>query len=206
MLAEDSAPCADNALEGESRVLVRLRAGEAGAYEQLVRNYVGRLMAVAHRILGNEADAADAVQDAFLALFRSLEGFRGNCRISTWLHRVVTNAALMQLRSRARKPECSVEDLVPVYFEDGHRIDPRPAWHESPDEGLLREESRRMVQENISRLPEDSRNVLLLRDIQQVGTAEAAEQLDVSEAAVKTRLHRARQALRKLLEEELIHA
>ena len=109
----------------------------------------------------------------------------------------------MRLRSRVRKPECNVEDLLPAFYQDGHRIDPRPAWRESPDEVLLREESRRMVHEKISRLPEDSRNVLLLRDIQQVSTAEAAEQLDVSEAVIKTRLHRARQALRKLLEEEL---
>ncbi len=205
MSAEDSASRAETALEDKTRVLARLRAGEAQAYEELVRAYAGRLMAVAQRILENEADAADAVQDAFLALLRSLEGFRGNCRISTWLHRVVTNAALMRLRSRVRKPECNVEDLLPAFYQDGHRIDPRPAWRESPDEVLLREESRRMVHEKISRLPEDSRNVLLLRDIQQVSTAEAAEHLDLPEAVVKTRLHRARQALRQLLEEEFIH-
>ena len=206
MSAEDSASRAETALEDKTRVLARLRAGEAQAYEELVRAHVGRLMAVAQRILENEADAADAVQDAFLALFRSLEGFRGHCRIATWLHRVVTNAALMRLRSRVRKPECSVEDLLPTFYQDGHRIDPRAAWRESPNEVLLREESRRMVHEKISRLPEDSRNVLLLRDIQQVSTAEAAEQLDVSKAVVRTRLHRARQALRQLLEEELVHA
>ena len=206
MPAEGSAPHSETALENEARMLAQLRAGESQAYEKLVRTYASRLMAVAQRILENEADAADAVQDAVLALFRSLEGFRGHSRISTWLHRVVTNTALMRLRARVRKPECSVENLLPAYYEDGHRIDPRPAWRESPDEVLQREESRRMVHEKISRLPEDSRNVLLLRDIQQLSTAEAAKQLDVSETVVKTRLHRARQSLRKLLEEEFVHA
>ncbi len=202
----DPTPRADLAPQDEASLLARLRAGEDQAYKELVRIHTGHLMAVADRILENEADAADAVQDAFLALFKSLEGFRGHCRVSTWLHRVVTNAALMRLRSRLRKPECSLEDLLPMYYQNGHRIDPRPAWREGPGEVLLREESRRMVREKISQLPEDSRNVLLLRDIQQISTAEAAEQLDVSEAVVKTRLHRARQALRKLLEEELLHA
>ncbi len=206
MSAEDSVSSDETALDDDTSILVRLRAGENQAYEKIVRTYAGQLMAVAQRILRNEADASDAVQDTFLALFKSIEGFRGNCRISTWLHRVVTNAALMKLRSKVRKPQCSVEDLLPVYYQEGHRLDPRPAWHESPDEVLLREESHRMVHEKISQLPEDSRNVILLRDIQEVSTAEAAAHLDVSEAVIKTRLHRARQALRRLLEQELGHA
>ena len=161
MSDEGLSSCSETALEDETHFLVRLRAGESQAYEELVRSYAGRLMVAAQRILENEADAADAVQDAFLAFFKSLEEFRGHCRISTWLHRVVTNAALMRLRSRVRKPECSVEDLLPAYYQDGHRIDPRRAWRETPDELLLRDESCRMVHEKISRLPEDSRNVLL---------------------------------------------
>ncbi len=206
MSGEDSGPRAAMALEDEARILTRLREGDAHAYEELVRAYAGRLMAVADRILQNEADAADAVQDAFLSLFKSLDGFRGCSRLSTWLHRVVTNAALMRLRSRNRKRECRLDDLLPAYYQDGHRIDPAPSWEVSPDEILLSRESRGMVHENISRLPEDSRNVVLLRDIQRVSTAEAADQLGVSESVVKTRLHRARQALRKLLEEDLCHA
>ena len=206
MSAGNSGPNAEMAVQNETRVLARLRAGDGRAFEDLVRTHAGRLLVVAMRILQNEADAADAVQDAFLAMFKKLDGFGGRSRISTWLHRVVTNAALMRLRSRSRKRERSLEDLLPAYYQDGHRINPTPAWRESPDEVLSAKESRGMVHEKISRLSEDSRNVLLLRDIQQVSTVEAADQLGVSEAVVKTRLHRARQALRKLLEEELVHA
>ncbi len=192
----------EQALDEDARLLVRLRTGDTEAYDEFVRAHAGSALAVARRILDNEADAADALQDAFLAFFQSLDGFRGDARVSTWLHRIVANAALMKLRSRRRKPERSMDDLLPRYYEDGHRIDPRHAWTTPPDVLLQRRETRRLVLEKISQLPENHRNVLLLRDIQGLSTAATAAQLAESEGAVKTRLHRARQALRRLLEEE----
>ena len=84
------------------------------AFEQVVRAYGGRLLAVARRIVGSEEDARDVVQDAFLNAFRSLDRFEGNAKLSTWLHRIVVNAALMKLRTRKRKPEQSIETLLPV--------------------------------------------------------------------------------------------
>jgi RNA polymerase sigma-70 factor (ECF subfamily) len=148
------------------QLLARLRAREPAAFEQLVRLYSGRLLAVARRFLNNEEDARDAVQDAFLSAFRSVDRFEGSAQIATWLHRIVVNASLMKLRRRQRKPERSIEDLLPKFQADGHHVDPVVAWGPSPGELLQSEETRRQVREAIERLPENYRTVLLLRDIE----------------------------------------
>src|SRR5215510_12491477 len=90
--------------QGEPKLLERLLAGDEQAYEELVRTYGGRMLAVARRFLPVEEDARDAVQDAFLSAFRSISSFEGHAQLSTWLHRIVVNAALMKLRTRRRKP------------------------------------------------------------------------------------------------------
>ena len=184
----------------EAAFLARLRAGDGLAFEQLVRAYSGRLLAVARRFLHNEEDARDALQEAFLSAFRALDSFEADARISTWLHRIAINAALMKLRSRRRKPEESIDDLLPTFLEDGHRANPGPAWKEPAEVTLQRQETRTLVRECIDRLPETYRMVLLLRDIEELDTEETAQLLNVSPNAVKIRLHRARQALRTLLD------
>jgi RNA polymerase sigma-70 factor, ECF subfamily len=187
----------------EQELLARLRAGSEAAYEELVRSQGGRLLAVARRLLANEEDARDAVQDAFLAAFRSLDRFEGSSRVSTWLHRIVVNAALMKLRSRRRKPEKSIEDLLPRFLDDGHMAEPAVEWRPDAEAQLERRELRELVLRQIQTLPEGYRNVLLLRDIEGFDTGQAAEAMGISPNAVKTRLHRARQALRGLLEPHL---
>ncbi len=186
--------------------MVGLRKGDHDAFDSFVRLFAPRAMRIARRVLQNEADAADAVQDAFISAMSSIRQFRADCQLATWFQRVVTNAALMKLRSKLRKDIRSIDELAPAFYADGHRIGPKPAWAQTPDEILERSERCRMVHERISQLPEDSRNVVLLRDIQQESTAETARQLGVSESVVKTRLHRARQALRSMIEEELVVA
>jgi RNA polymerase sigma-70 factor (ECF subfamily) len=192
---DDAAPDAD-----EESLLARLRAGENAAFEQLIRAYGGRLLAVARRFLPVEEDARDAVQEAFTSAFRSIESFEGNARLSTWLHRIVVNAALMKLRTRRRKPEQSIEDLLPGFLENGHLERPASPWRKDALEGLEREALRALLNEKIQMLPERYRNVLLLRDIEELDTQETAKLMGISEGAVKTRLHRARLALRELLE------
>lgn len=179
----------------------RLRAGEPEAYEELVRANTGRLLAVARRMLRNEEDAREVVQEAFLSAFRSIERFEGGARLSTWLHRIAVNAALMRLRSRRRKPEDSIEDLLPRFREDGHFASLPAPWRDPSGESAAgRRELRGRVRESIDRLPERYRTVILLRDIEELDTAEVARMLELSPNAVKTRLHRARQALRNLLD------
>jgi RNA polymerase sigma-70 factor (ECF subfamily) len=181
----------------------RLRAGEDAAYEELVRTYGGRLLAVARRFLPSEDDARDALQDAFLNAFRSIERFEGNAKLSTWLHRIVVNACLMKLRTRRRKPETSIEDLLPTWQEDGHPERQPSTWRTDALESLQRSELQALVLEKIQLLPDGYRNVLMLRDIEDLDTEETAEAMGISQGAVKTRLHRARQALRELLEPHL---
>jgi RNA polymerase sigma-70 factor (ECF subfamily) len=175
-----------------------LRAGEAAAFEELVRAETGRLLAVTRRILPTEEDARDAVQDAFLFAFRSLDRFQGHARLSTWLHRIAVNAALMRLRTRRRKHEESLEPLLPTYLDDGHHAERFAQW-DDPVEKIEQAENKALVRRLIGELPDAYRTVLLLRDIEGLDTEETAKVLDTTPNAVKVRLHRARQALRTLL-------
>jgi len=187
----------------ETDLLARLRAGDEAAFSDLMHAYGGRLLAVARRMLRSEEDARDAVQDAFLSAFRALESFQGDSRLSTWLHRIVVNACLMKLRTRRRKPEEPIDDLLPGFLEDGHQADPARPWRETGDELLERSQTRTLVRECIDQLPESYRTVLVLRDVEELDTEETARLLEITPSAVKTRLHRARQALRTLLDPHL---
>jgi RNA polymerase sigma-70 factor (ECF subfamily) len=157
------------------------------------------MLVVARRLLGNEEDARDAVQDAFLNAFRSLDRFEGGSLLSTWLHRIIVNVSLMKLRTRRRRPEESLDHLLPAFLDDGHFVDRFESGSEPADVRLARQEEQAAVRAAIDRLPEQHRTVLLLRDIEGLETAEVAGQLGISANAVKLRLHRARQALRTLL-------
>jgi RNA polymerase sigma-70 factor (ECF subfamily) len=189
----------------ESAMIARLRAGDERAFESLVREHSGRLYAVAFRLLRHEDDARDAVQDAFMQACRAIGGFNGQSQLSTWLHRIVTNAALMKLRSRKRRPEESIEAMLPRFAEDGHRVTAGEQSWDSPVEELAeRAEVCQMVRRNIDRLPETHRTILMMRDIEELDTAETAALLGIATGAVKTRLHRARMALRELLVREAV--
>lgn len=187
----------------ESALLERLQAGDAVAYEDWVRESTPRMLAVARRMLRNEEEAQDAVQEAFVSAFKAIGRFQGDSRLSTWLHRITVNAALMRMRTRRRKPEESIEDLMPRFLEDGHHERNPAPWRDGAAELLEREEVREAVRGAISRLPDSYRNVLLLRDIEELETSEVARMLAISTGAVKTRLHRARVALRQQLDESL---
>ena len=186
-------------VDDEAALVAQLRAGDEGAYEQVVRAYGGRLLAVARRIVGTEEDARDVVQDAFLNAFKSFARFEGNAKLSTWLHRIVVNAALMKLRTRKRKPEQSIESMLPSFLDDGHHEERFQSWDEPVDKVMERKEARELVRQQIDALPEGYRTVLVLRDIEGLDTEETAKVLGLSVNATKIRLHRARQALRTLL-------
>src|SRR5262249_47222866 len=186
----------------EERSLVeRLRCGEDDAFEHLVRRDGARLLAVARRFLRQEEDARDAVQEAFFSAFRAIGRFEEGSSLSTWLHRIVINACLMKLRTRRRKEEQPIDDFLPRFREDGHQVNhPTPAWESSAEELMAQHQTAVLVREAIDRLPEGYRSILMLRDIEEVSTDEVARMLDITVNAVKIRVHRARQALRGLLE------
>lgn len=195
-----SAPRPSGQPEAEARLLARLRAGDPRAHEQTVREYGGRMLTVARRYLRCEEDCADAVQDAFLSAFRALDSFEGHAALGTWLHRILVNACLTKLRSRSRSRVGAIEDLLPQFDETGHHARAVSPWAEDAHLKLAREETRAQVRECINQLPDSYRTILLLRDIEELDTDETARLLGIRPGAVKTRLHRARQALRTLLE------
>ncbi len=173
--------------ESETDLLARLRAGELAAQDEFFRSHVAAVMAVARKYLGDTDHAADAAQDTFLAAFRAIGSFQANARLGTWLHRIAVNTCLMKLRSDRRRR------TVPL--DAGCELNAR---HEP--ETLEGGEIANRVREGIGQLPESFRTIIELRDLEGLDTAATAERLGTSEAVVKTRLHRARHALREILE------
>ncbi len=195
-------PPPPSSAEDEAAFIAALRAGDEAAYEKLVRTQTGPLLAVARRYVRDDEEARDVVQNAFIAAFRSLDRFEGKSKVSTWLHRITVNHALMRVRARGRRPEDPIDVLLPRFLDDGHQSEPSLPWPgEGADVLLLREETRARVREAIDRLPETYRTILLLRDIDGLSGDEAAAELGITTTAVKVRLHRARMALRALLDE-----
>jgi RNA polymerase sigma-70 factor (ECF subfamily) len=187
----------------ERQLLALLRAGDDDAFEDVVNRYGGRMLATARRFLNNEHDAQDAVQEAFTSAFRALDGFNGDSMLSTWLHRIVVNAALVQLRSKRRRGERTIDELLPRFDRDGNWLDDSANWTDARETTLECRDSREMVRRCIEKLPASYRSVLLLRDIEEMDTEEAARVMAVTATTVKVRLHRARQALKTLIEREL---
>lgn len=186
--------------EAEADLLAGLKAGRPGAYEALVRREGPKLLKTARRVLRSEEDARDSVQEAFGRAFQAVEKFEGRSKLSTWLYRITLNQCLMRLRSRGRQATRSIDDLMPQFDESNHRIEPLWQFDHTADELLERKDIAELVRAAIDDLPETHRRVLLLRDIEELSTEEAAEVLEISPGAVKVRLHRARAALKKLLE------
>jgi RNA polymerase sigma-70 factor (ECF subfamily) len=228
--ASDAALCASPAesdaelLMADELELAALQAGDDRAFERLVRAHVGRLHAVALRLLQNPADADEVVQEAFLSAYRNLPGFRGEARLETWLHRIVVNAALQRLRRRKRKIEeavfsrgavesgqvvddggaevMDVDELLPRFQENGYPEQFHRPWVQTTEELATRAETREQVRRMIDKLPDNYRTVLILRDIEELDTSAVSDLLELTPGTVKVRLHRARQALRNLLEHE----
>lgn len=199
-LSAAAAPTPSSVIEEEAVFIDRLRTGDDAAYEELVRRFGGRLLSTARRVLGNEDDASDAVQEAFLCAFKAIDRFSGDSKLSTWLHRIVVNASLMKLRGKRRKPEQSIEDLLPSFDDTGHMVEIADEHAIPGDVVVEQREVRLMVRKCVDELPEAYRTVLILRDIEELETEEVADQLGITSTAVRVRLHRARQALRTLLE------
>lgn len=191
------------AIADDPQFVARLRSRDEDAFEMLLRAHAGRLLRVARRFLPVEEDARDAVQDAFLSAFRSIDRFEAGSTLSTWLHRIVINASLMKLRTRRRHPQEEIDALLPQFKPDGHQVADSVDWSQSAEEMVQRMQTRQQVRAAIDRLPETYRVVLLMRDIEELTTDETAEALGVTPNAVKIRLHRARQALRTILDREM---
>ncbi len=183
----------------EEDLVARLRRGEDAAYETLVRTYGGRLLAVARRLLRSEDEARDALQEALVAAFRSIDRFHGEARLGSWLHRIVVNAALMRMRAAGHRREVALESAGEDGEPSGVLIWAEASQPATAEREVLAIEQRTWVRRAIGQLPERHRVVLMLRDIEELTTEETANLLGITPNAVKVRLHRARLALRDRL-------
>ncbi len=180
----------------DEEVVRRVLDGETPLFELLMRRHNPRVYRAIRAILRDEAEVEDAMQQAYLHAYAGLRAFEGASSVSTWLVRIAVNEALGRIRRRARI--VSVEDL-PEEMEDDV-VTPR---REDPEERAQAREAVRILEKAIDRLPVPYRTVIVLRDVDQLTTEEAAEALGISEDAVKVRLHRARLALRDRVAAEL---
>ena len=190
--------------ETDDRTLLdKAVAGDAGALEALMGRHAGRVYRLAFGITRNPADAEEVVQDVFLTVVRKGGGFEGQAALATWMYRVTMNAALNRRRGKRRELEVSLEEHLPTYTEDGHRAGDRSDllvdWSSTPEDRALSGESRRILESAIDSLPEHYRAVLILRDVEELSNEEVASIVGDSLASVKSRLHRARMALREQL-------
>lgn len=168
--------------------------------EALVRNNIGWMLGLAERLVGNKAQAEDVVQEALINALRGLADFEGRSQLKTWLRRITINAAISSLRKQNRLAEQPIDELLPEFDRFDCRIEDRWTQLKSVDEVLASSERRTTVLNAVRSLPESYGLVLQLRDIEGYDTAEVAEMLNLSASNVKVRLHRARAALKKLLE------
>ncbi len=183
----------------ETALVARLRARDEDAFEHMVRAHGPRMLAVARRFLKDDADAQDALQDAFVSVYRSIDRFTGASRLGTWLHRIVVNASLMKIRSLKRRPEDTMGTL-PAGEPLSREANGSAEWPVSAAEAMSRAETRTRVRECVARIPDSYRAVLLLHDIEGIEIREIGTLLEISPGTVKMRLHRARHHLRKLLD------
>ena len=167
--------------------------------ELVFREYAPRIYNLARRMLGNDADAEDVTQDVLLQVVRKLDTFRGDAQISTWLHRVTVNAALAHRQKRANRQKHESGEAADDVLETAAPETAVKRWSVSPDEPVLAAERQAIIEAAINELPEPFRDVYLLADVEELPNAEIGEMLDLSVAAVKSRLHRARMRMRDLL-------
>lgn len=178
--------------EEELRLVRRVQSGEAEAFEELVRAHEKTVYNLALRLVGNPQDAEDMAQEAFLKVYRSLPEFRGESKFSVWLYRIVSNVCLDHLRRQGRRPASSLttED------EDGEKQQwDVPDESQSPERLLEQKLTREAVQRGLETLPEDQRQILLLREIRGMSYEEIGQTLDLEPGTVKSRIFRARKKL-----------
>ena len=175
----------------DEEVVRRVRAGETALFEVIMRRYNQRLFRVTRSILGNDGEAEDVTQDAYVRAYMHLDQFEGRAQFSTWLTKIAVHEALARLRARRRLVDI---DAPSGSVEDGMNLESKAP---SPEQEVLNHTIRIVLETAVDRLPETYRSVFMLREVEGMSTAETADCLDLSEEAVKVRLHRARSLLRK---------
>jgi RNA polymerase sigma-70 factor (ECF subfamily) len=191
---------------GDKELVERAQKGDAEAFAMLVERHQRQLYRLAMRMTGSEADAQEVLQEAFLNAYQKLPLFRGEAQFSSWLYRIAANSALMRLRRKRRAPDALGEQPLelagPRFSAEGH-LEPTSVgdWSQRADEKMMSSELGSAIDKAVKELPEDYRTVFLLKDVDGLSNDDIAHALELSVPAVKSRLHRARLALREKLGE-----
>jgi RNA polymerase sigma-70 factor (ECF subfamily) len=181
----------------EGALVAKAQAGDAQAFTELVNRYERKIYRLAKHITQNDEDAEDVLQEAFLKAFEHLSTFQGNSKFYTWIVRIAVNESLMKLRKRKGDRTVPLDEPV----DTGEEMVTREiaVWEDNPEQRYSREEMQEILDRAIDGLKPDFRTVFILRDIEELSTEETAESLGISVPAVKSRLLRARLALREKL-------
>jgi RNA polymerase sigma-70 factor (ECF subfamily) len=181
----------------EAALVAKAQAGDAQAFTDLVNQYERKIYRLAKHITQNDEDAEDVLQETFLKAYEHLSGFQGNSKFYTWIVRIAVNEALMKLRKRKSDKTVPLDEPV----DTGEEMVQREiaVWEDNPEQRYGREELQQILDRAVETLKPDFRTVFILRDIEELSTEETAETLGISVPAVKSRLLRARLALREKL-------
>jgi RNA polymerase sigma-70 factor (ECF subfamily) len=194
----------------DKELVARSRAGDTTAFTTLVNRHQRQIYRLALRMMGNDSDAEEVLQEAFLNAFEKLDEFRGDSAFNSWLYRIAANSALMRLRRKRRAPDAVSADeqastdlpAGPRFASDGTYAEPpRSDWSLRADDALHNQQLGAAIEKSVANLPEDYRVVFMLKDVDGLSNEQIAESLSLSVPAVKSRLHRARLALRDQLSE-----
>jgi RNA polymerase sigma-70 factor, ECF subfamily len=191
---------------GDRELVERAQQGDGAAFAMLVERHQRQLYRLALRMTGSEADAQEVLQEAFLNAYQKLPLFRGEAQFSSWLYRIAANSALMRLRRKRRAPDTLAEQPLelagPRFSAEGY-LEPTSSsdWSQRADEKMMSGELGAAINRAVADLPDDYRTVFLLKDVDGLSNEDIANALELTVPAVKSRLHRARLALREKLGE-----
>lgn len=182
----------------DATLIQQFRKGSMEAFEELLERYESKIYNLAMRFTRNQEDAEEVLQDVFTTLYQKLDGFKGNSAFSSWLYRIIVNAAFMKLRKRKQNNTVAIEDLAPAVKQQC--LDRELSFCNRSDVLSINREMRDIIESALNKLPDQYRAVFVLRDVDGLSNQEVSEILDLSIPAVKSRLHRSRLMLRKRLQ------
>lgn len=194
------------AMTDDHELIRQIKAGDHQAFETLFTRHLPRVYRQAIRLMGNEAEAEEVVQDVFVAVYKKAHTFRGHSAFSTWLYRLTANAAITRLRKRKRSKETALDEFLPKFRDDGEHLKPVVDWSQDVDGAVARAEVRRLIQQALDELPPLDKAVVVLSDQEELSNRDIANALGLTIPAVKARLHRARLILRGKLAVYFEHA
>jgi RNA polymerase sigma-70 factor, ECF subfamily len=177
----------------DAELIKRFSSGDDESFEILVNRYRSRVERLAYRFTRDKPDAEEIRQEVFLTVYRKISQFEGKSSFSTWLYRITVNASLMKLRGKSPSEVSSMEEMKSSIQNE--RSDRYP----DPDKNIITEEVLNQIEKAMGKMPDDFKTIIVLRDIENFSNEETAEIMDISVAAVKSRLHRARLYLREKL-------